>query len=202
MGGCPHWALPHYLHINFFKTHCQYGARSCIFLYEDLDVVLKTAAKTHNGFMNGTVDKGHGFLRKDIILRYLKVHYGKIVPHVTQFMWQVSDLFILKLVGDPLWFWERDEETRFEWIRHVQRTDSYCRQMHLKRYQDIKAAHWTQVCCILAYQHKLRLGKTNAKRLTKKHNALRYTNLCSLFLVVALQFTPLMEVKSHDFKCP
>lgn len=36
--------------------------------------------------MNGTVVKDHGFLRKDIILRYLKVHYGKIVPHVTQFM--------------------------------------------------------------------------------------------------------------------
>lgn len=42
-------------------------------------MVLKTAAKNHQGFMNGTIDKGHGFLRKDIMLRYFKVHYGKIV---------------------------------------------------------------------------------------------------------------------------
>lgn len=33
-------------------------------------MVFKTAAKNHNGYMNGTIDKGHGFLREDVILRY------------------------------------------------------------------------------------------------------------------------------------
>lgn len=49
-------------------------------------MVLKTAAKNHQGFMNGTIDKGHGFLRTDIILRYFKVHYGKIVMFVTVYV--------------------------------------------------------------------------------------------------------------------
>lgn len=78
---CPHRALPHYLHVNFLKPAVSMapGAVYFFFLYEDLDMVLKTAAKNHQGFMNGTIDKGHGFLRKDIMLRYFKVHYGKIV---------------------------------------------------------------------------------------------------------------------------
>lgn len=34
-------------------------------------MVLKTAAKNHNDFINGTIDKGHGFLGKDITVRFV-----------------------------------------------------------------------------------------------------------------------------------
>lgn len=45
-------------------------------------------------------------------------------------MRQVIDVFIEKLLGDPLRFQERDEETQLECVRRVRKTDCCCSQMH------------------------------------------------------------------------
>lgn len=42
----------------------------------------------------------------------------------------MSDVFIEKLLGDPLRFQERDEETQLECMRRVRKTDCCCSQMH------------------------------------------------------------------------
>ncbi len=88
-------------------------------------MVFKTAAKNHNGYMNGTIDKGHGFRREDAILRYCieRLSCYTVIR-------QVSDVFIEKLLGDSLRFQERDEETQLECVRHVQNADCRCSQMH------------------------------------------------------------------------
>ncbi len=119
---CAHWALLNYLHVNFLKLTISMAPwAEYIFNMRTLGWFLKRLPKTI------MLHEWHNWQRSWVSSRgcYFEIFYGKI-----EFIRQLSDVFIKKLLGDSLRFQERDEETQLECVRHVQNADCRCSQMH------------------------------------------------------------------------
>lgn len=137
-------------------------------------MVLKTAAKNHQGFMNGTIDKGHGFLRKDIMLRYFKVHYGKIVMFVTVYVTGEQCIYLKAF----RWSYKISRKGRGDstWV-HVSRAEDWPllqpnAHKALSGYQGCTPDSGLLYSCIPAQTRAWKREEAD-----KKHTALRYTNL-------------------------
>ncbi len=122
---CAHWALLNYLHVNFLKLTISMAPWAKYIFNMRTLMVFKTAAKNHNATWMAQLTKVMGFVERMLFWDILWKDC-----HVTQFIRQLSDVFIKKLLGDSLRFQERDEETQLECVRHVQNADCRCSQMH------------------------------------------------------------------------
>ncbi len=144
--------------------------------------------------MNGTIDKGHGFLREDVILRYFMERLSCYTVYTTgewciywkAFRWSFK--ISRKGWGDST-----------ECVRRVRKTDCCCSQMHkvLSGYQGYTLDSGLLYSCIPAQK---RAWKINAKR-PPLCGALRYTILHSLVLAVVLQYTPRMILSVQIKDC-
>lgn len=157
-------------------------------------MVFKMAAKNHNGYMNGTIDKGHGFLREDVTLRYFMERLSCYTVYTTgnwciywkAFRWSFK--ISRKGWGDSTW------------VRVSRAEDWLLLQPNAQSAIRVSRLHTGLRSVVFLHTSTKRAWKINAKR-PPLCGALRYTILHSLVLAVVLQFTPRMILSVQIKDC-